>query len=478
VWATRKKNNQVAHTLSDQFFVQTLKMKTIKILVLFFLTVALITISSSCSYNDSQIRLLSNQDNAETKDFIQKIDISKYEKSGSDFGNPKYSPLRIGKTLEEIDITYDYDFDRLAKTTNSLQGVNRRRVLKYIFHEVTKGAKNNTEKHLKVLSFLQKSSFHNLIQPMYPDKKAVFDPLLLLELSEMRCGQVARLAVDLFSSVGIKGRVVQAKAHVLAELFYDGAWHFFDADLFGGERMIFDKQGRIPSFVELSQNPYAVDALANTNESLVIKYMSELASESDLYPSSYYFNYDSSLSLYYEKTATEEEEVNTIYGWNYYKTIQDKFRKIGHIKDFYRPGVAVLKNIEVLKNSKDNFRINMEWIPSEDKDGDLIGYKVYVSRYSRGWNNAISDNKRKVLKSGSLEDYYSKDHQDWHPEMLDLLYTEPPHEIAIIKTSVETAQINIKQSGFYYITIVPYDAHGESVGRAVYKPSQEIKIQV
>ena len=266
MWATRKKNNQVAHTLSDQFFVQTLKMIKIKILVLFFLTVALITISSSCSYNDSQIRLLSNQDNAETKDFIQKIDISKYEKSGFDFGNSKYSPLRIGKTLEEIDITYDYDFDRLAKTTNSLQGVNRRRVLKYIFHEVTKGAKNNTEKHLKVLSFLQKSSFHNLIQPMYPDKTEVFDPLLLLELSEMRCGQVARLAVDLFSSVGIKGRVVQAKAHVLAELFYDGAWHFFDADLFGGERMIFDKQGRIPSFVELSQNPYAVDALANTNE--------------------------------------------------------------------------------------------------------------------------------------------------------------------------------------------------------------------
>ena len=62
-------------------------------------------------------------------------------------------------------------------------------------------------------------------------------------------------------------------------------------------------------------------------------------------------------------------------------------------------------------------------VESEDKDGDLIGYKVYVSRYSRGWNNT-SDNKRKVLKSESLEDYYNRDNQDWHPKMLDLLYKE------------------------------------------------------
>jgi hypothetical protein len=445
-------------------------MKRIKILVLFLLGVALVIISSSWNYNNSQIRLLSNQDNAETKHFIQEIDISKYEKSGSDFGNPKYSPLRIGKTLEEIDITYDYDFDRLAKTTKSLQGVNRHSALNHIFNEITNGAKNNTERHLLVLKFLQRSSLHNLIQPIYPDKTGVFDPLVLLELSEMRCGQVSRVAIDLFASKGIKGRLVQVKNHVLAELFYDDSWHFFDADLLGGDQMIFNSQGEIPSIVELSQYPYAVDAIPYSQESIVSPYRKEYTSYP--YASYFYFNYDPSLSLYYEKTATEQEEQNTIYGWNFYKTIKDKDRKIGHIKDFYMPSAVNFKDIQVLRDDSDKKILNLTWFPSEDLDQDILGYKVYVSKHTRGWNY-IPENTPENLKN-----FYNNDHLNWHPEMLALLYKEPPHEIAFIKRQEENISITLEQSGTYYVTVMPYDAHGESVGRVIYEPSPEIKIQV
>jgi len=220
-------------------------MKKLKPIIYCLLTLLLIFLSN-CSFNNNLAKDSQTTSNNKTNLFIQNIDISKYEKSGSDFGNPKYSPLRIGKTLEEIDITYDYDFDRLAKTTKSLQGVDRHSALNHIFNEITNGAKNNTERHLLVLKFLQRSSLHNLIQPIYPDKTGVFDPLVLLELSEMRCGQVSRVAIDLFASKGIKGRLVQVKNHVLAELFYDDSWHFFDADLLGGDQMIFNSQGEIP----------------------------------------------------------------------------------------------------------------------------------------------------------------------------------------------------------------------------------------
>ena len=63
---------------------------------------------------------------------------------------------------------------------------------------------------------------------MHPDKSIVKDPLVLLELGEMRCGHVAGLAVDLFDAMGYEGRLVQLSCHVIAEIKYDGRWHYFD----------------------------------------------------------------------------------------------------------------------------------------------------------------------------------------------------------------------------------------------------------
>ena len=44
-----------------------------------------------------------------TEAFIKQLDISKHERNGSDFANSKYSPLRLGKPLDKIDITYDIE---------------------------------------------------------------------------------------------------------------------------------------------------------------------------------------------------------------------------------------------------------------------------------------------------------------------------------------------------------------------------------
>ncbi|WP_425214644.1 hypothetical protein [Tumidithrix helvetica] len=413
---------------------------------------------------------MAEQEEIKTENFIQNLDISNYERNGSDVRNPRYSPLRLGKPLEEIDITYDYDFELLEATEKSLQGIDRHKTLKHIFDIVTNGAKSNTERHLRVLNFLQRSSFNNFIQPMYPNKKAVFDPLVLLELSEMRCGQVARVAVDLFAAAGIKGRLIQVKNHVLAELFYDGSWHYFDADLLGGSQTVFDAQGNIPSFVDLSNHPYEIDKIPYNNKPIVME-LSQV-SFSYPYPSSFYFNYDSSLSLYYEKTATVQEERNQIYGWDSYQTIVDKDRKIGHIKDFYMPSAVTFKGIQILADSSGKRILSLKWLPSEDIDRDILGYRVYISKHTRGWNYIRATNPKQ------LENFYNKQQLTWHPEMLDLLYQEPPHEVALIKTRQEEIDVPFKQSGTYYITIMPYDAHGESVGKAIYKPSEEIKIRV
>ena len=150
----------------------------------------------------------SANEDLKTKDYITNLDISKFERNGSDFTNPTYSPLRLGKPLEHIDNVYDYDFGHIAQIEERLEGVDRKKVLRHIFGIITADAKTNTEKQLRILKFLHKSSFHNYIQPMYSNGTTVYDPLVLLELSEMRCGHVNRIAVDLFASAGIKGRLV------------------------------------------------------------------------------------------------------------------------------------------------------------------------------------------------------------------------------------------------------------------------------
>ena len=146
-----------------------------------------------------------------TEDYIKNFDIDRFETLGSDFTNPKYSPYRLGKALEDIDVVYDYDFEQLEKVEKSLAGIDRRRALNQIFEKVTEGSDTDTERHLRVLEFLQKASFHNyMLQPMYPDGVMVYDPLVLLELGEMRCGQVNRIAVDIFRAAGYDSRLVQA----------------------------------------------------------------------------------------------------------------------------------------------------------------------------------------------------------------------------------------------------------------------------
>ena len=210
------------------------------------------------SLNHVQVRQEAAQAQSVTQNYIHNFDPEQYMRAGTDFFNPRYSPLRLNKPLDQIDRTYDYPFQHLEKIENRLKHVDRRTALKGIFEKITCGAQSDHERHLAVLNFLYRAAYHNaFVQPMYEDKQAVFDPLVLLELGEMRCGAVARVAADLFDAAGYRTRLVQAYAHTTAEINYDGGWHLFEADLAGGPPVIFE--GRIPSVEELAQSPFLID---------------------------------------------------------------------------------------------------------------------------------------------------------------------------------------------------------------------------
>ncbi|WP_172641454.1 hypothetical protein [Nostoc sp. PCC 7107] len=417
-----------------------------------------------------------------TENYIKNFQIAKYERQGTDFYNPKYSPLRLGKPLEKIDITYDYDFNRLLKVEQKLKGVNRKKALKYIFLEVTKNAQTNTEKHITLLKFLRRSSLHNAyLQPTYPDKTPVFDPLILLELGEMRCGHGARLAVDLFKAGGYKARLVQAGNHVLAEVFYEQQYHYFDTDIFtDGETVI--KNGIIPSFAQLSQTPYSIDSVAAYQEVFFKSWIDKEKVKDEIeqmpyryiYPSYFYFYqkaYEGTLPYYYKKTANVKQEQDKLYGWNYYKSVLDKKRILQESQPiYYAPTEIIFKNIEIFQDEKID-KVILEWEPSKDFDNDLLGYKIYISQHQREWsyNEWRSDKK--------VEKYWSN-RGGWKPKMYKYLDQEPHHEINLLKTSDTKVELSLPKQNTYYVSVMPYDAHGESVGKKVYPMSNEIKLKL
>ena len=251
-------------------------------------------------------------------------------------------------------------------------------------------------------------------------------------------------------------------------MFYDGSWHYFDGDIFGNGEIVLNENGSVPSFAELSRTPYLIDSLAHYFE-LSFRGNSRTWAH---YPSYFYFgkaSYTEGTVVYYEKTATEDQEQDKLYGWGYYKTSDDNERKLYDMKPFYQPGAVTFKNIQIDTSKGDKANIYIEWNKSRDPDNDLLSYKVYVSENSRGWNY------QKFSGPEELKRFWSNAN-GWKPEMYERLFKEPPHEVALIKTDQTYINIPLEPSRTYFITVMPFDAHGELVGKVLYQMSEEIKV--
>ena len=66
----------------------------------------------------------------------------------------------------------------------------------------------------------------------------------------------------------------------------------------------------------------------------------------------------------------------------------------------------------------------------------------------------------------------------WNSSMYMARFTVPKSEVFDGETTATSATLNFTLPGKYYITIMPQDAHGESVGRILYPESEEICISV
>jgi hypothetical protein len=372
--------------------------------------------------------------------YLATLDLSRFIRNGSDYTNPYYSPLRLGKKLADLDVVLDYDFPRLEAVQQRLHGIDRRRVLAALFRRICAGCTTSRERHLAILEFCNKASFNNHIQPMWPDGTLVCDPLILLELGEMRCGQVARLVVDLFDAGGYPSRLVQLGYHIASEVYYDGAWHYLDAHLFGGRWTVYNDDGTIPSYAQLSQRPFAIDALPAYQEPT----FENAPLGTTIYPSWFYSSsqaYETPPLYYHKTTSLQEQRTSRDYGWEEYDEVPDAARVLRPFAKKYCP--AAPPNLRRQEN-------RAVWDAAVDGDHDLIGYRVYFGSKSRGWCYGPG----------------------WKPAMYDARFRLPPGDLGVVETR-ETS-VPLPEHRPLYVTVMPYDQHGKAVGRTLYPMSAEL----
>lgn len=64
--------------------------------------------------------------------------------------------------------------------------------------------------------------------------------------------------------------------------------------------------------------------------------------------------------------------------------------------------------------------------------------------------------------------------------MYEQLFNLPPSNIGLIRLAADQEQVDIPvEPGIsYFITVMPFDSYGQSVGRTLYPASNEIKVTV
>ncbi len=381
----------------------------------------------------------------------------------------------LGKPASQINVTYDYDFAKLAAVENQLAGINRQAALRAIFTKVTAKATTDEGKQLALLLFLQEVSIHSdYLQPMYPNGTMVSDPLVLLQLGEMRCGQVARLAVDLFSAAGYQARVVQLGGHVIAEVYYGKNWHYFDADMFGGGQTVFNPDGSIPSVVQLSQSPYLIDSLAADWEP---NSTNSWETSAAIAPSYWYFSVQAWDAQFpagkapapyvLDKTATAAEAQNSIYyGWEYYKVVSTPDRKLYNMPVYYTPAAPQIESVETQRQADGSLTVTIGWNAVADPNGG-VGYSILVSATSRGWNYDGQSLPTALMP-------WKSSNVPWNSSMYTARFTVPHSAVLLAQTTATSETFSLTIPGTYYVTVMPYDAHGASVGRTLYPESEEL----
>ena len=307
----------------------------------------------------------------------------------------------------------------------------------------------------------------------------VSDPLVLLQFGEMRCGHVARVAVDLFSAAGYQARLVQLGGHVIAEVYYGQNWHYFDADLFKGGQCVFNPDGSIPSVDQLSQIALP-DRFAG--RPILGRLLPTSADDfSRVCPSYCYFSQQawnaqfpagkSPAPYVVYKTATAAQvQYSIYYGWNDYTEVATPDRILYNMPMYYTPGAPQIQSVQTQLQADGSLSVTIGW---SRRPTPAAAWATML------WSPRLAAAGTMTARAcpASLMSLKSSN-VPWNPSM----YIGPFH-LAEIERALRRRRPPRRRrcsSPIRAHTSSPscrFDAHDASVGRTLYYESEEICIK-
>lgn len=364
----------------------------------------------------------------------------------------------------------------IGQLRDGLRGVDRVAVLRAVFERLTAGLPSETDKERAVLGFVQKLSVHDFSSPFM--SIPIFDPLILFQIGAMDCQRASRLIVDLYAAAGYQGRIVDFYGHAVAEINYDGGWHYADADMFGGGDIVTFADGHIPSVAELSRQYQLLDRLPVYLENVVQATYGSTgkngAAATWTYPSSAYFSAqyfagNPGYPVYLSRKAfpASATDPSLDFGWTDPSQLERAPASDIVLSDISSRVSPNAPSIEAVSTTGGTIHISV----APDPAAAVSGYRVFVSSTSRGWDYG------EFLGSSAAKSDWANP-SGWTAAMYGRLFQIPPSDVAKVDSNVPDITVSGLRPGNYFVSVMPRDSYGDSVGRELYPSSNELKVTV
>ena len=398
---------------------------------------------------------------AATSSYVATLDLDQLVAHSASYEAPRFS---------SDPTTY---IDRLRE---ELRGVDRVAVLRAVFERLTAGLQSETEKEHAVLGFVQELSVHDFSSPFM--SIPIFDPLILFQIGAMDCQRASRLIVDLYASAGYQGRIVDFYGHAVAEISYDGGWHYADADMFGGGEIVTFADGHIPSVAELSRQHLLLDRLPVYLENVVQATYGSTgkngAAATWTYPSYAYFSAQNfarnpGYPVYLTRKAfpATATDPSLDFGWTDPSQLERAPASDILLSDISSRVSPNPPSIEAVSATAGTIHISV----ATDPAATVSGYRVFVSSTSRGWDYG------EFLGSTAAKSDWANP-GGWTAGMYNRLFQIPPSDVARVDSNARDLLVSGLRPGTYYVSVMARDSYGDSVGRELYASSNELRVTV
>ena len=357
------------------------------------------------------------------------------------------------------------------------RGVDRVAVLREVFARLTAGAATETDKERAVLAFVQHLSVHDFASPFMGIP--TFDPLVLFEVHAMDCQKDSRMIADLYAAAGYGSRVVDFYGHAVAEVSYEGGWHYAAADMFGGGQVVTMADGHIPSVAELSRQPAMLDRIPVYLENdILVSYPGSTGKNgaamiwtypSYSYFSAEYFGQNPGYPAYLARKAfpASAPDPDPMFGWSdpagLVRTPASDIR-LTSIPSRPSPEAPAIQSVST---GPGEIRLTV----SPSGTAPVAGYRVLVGTTSRGWDYGA------FIGSAAAKASWANP-AGWTSAMYERLFALPPSDAASVQGAGRTITVPSLRAGTYFVSVMATDPYGQQVGRQLYPASNELRVTV